>query len=451
MFENILHQPVTERLVADITAGSLAPAILFSGPEYGGKGAAALELARVLGCEGENPGGWNCSCPSCVRHRGLASPDLLLLGRRCFFQEIAASSRAFLRGLEGEPGKFGGGARILFIRSVRKLLARFDPVLWEDDPKLGKIGVHISALEEDLGDFEGMPPQGSGENVKKLLDGILKKAAKLEAEGLGELIPIAWIRRASYWTRLAPLGRRKCVIIENADQTQEGAKNSLLKILEEPPPRVTLVLTSSRPRSLPPTLLSRLREYRFVKRSLQGEREVISRIFREPLEAEKAVPAGESGAIETYLNSFLPASGETLYPLGAFFAASVAAEAARGLRRKRRDIPPVLADLGKFAVPIAGEAGMSRPAEDFKGALETILKGADNFEVPGLWRQFLRNIESFLSAWLRNGQGGPEKSVWAGLWLRELNRAAAETGSYNIAPPMALERLLEALKTGIGA
>ncbi|MDR2701195.1 MAG: DNA polymerase III [Spirochaetaceae bacterium] len=447
MFDNILHQDrVLNQLKTDIDSGTLAPSILFSGPEYAGKGTAALELARCLCCEDEsNRGRWNCSCPSCLRHRNLVSPDLLLLGKRRFFEEAAAASGAFQRHPEN------AGSRMLFVRAVRKLLARFNEILWEDDPALGKLKSQIGALEEELEDFEESAEADCCEKI-------VKKAAKLETEGLGEHIPIARIRKAAYWGHLAPLGRHKCIIIEGAENMQEGAKNSLLKILEEPPPRLTLILTSAHPMSLLPTMLSRLREYRFAKRSAKEEADVISRIFRED-NPEKGIVTEGNSLMQTYLASFLPVKSETLYAVGAFCAASAAAEAVRELRACGREIPPVLADLGKFAAPIAEKGGMGRPAGSVKTALAKVLDAAERFEMPGLFIRFLQQCAALISAWLRNGTEvvygitdaacGMEKAVWAGLWRQELERARVENDLYNISPPMALERLFEALKTGM--
>ena len=231
MFENILHQTqMINQLKNDIENGTLSPSILFSGPVYAGKETTALELARVLSCENElKTGSWNCSCPSCIRHRNLVSPDLLLLGRRRFFEDIAASSDAFLRNPEI------AGSRMLFFRSVRKLLCRFNSVLWEDDPRFGKLKNQIAMLEEELEDAENIPAEtaagGKKGELAKRCGSIVTKAAKLETDGLGEFTPIGHIRRAAYWSRLLPLGRHKCIVIGNAEKMQEGAKNSLLKIL----------------------------------------------------------------------------------------------------------------------------------------------------------------------------------------------------------------------------
>ena len=442
MFENILHQEeVTNQLKSDIESGALAPSILFSGSLYSGKGTAALELARILSCENEaKQGAWNCPCPSCVRQRHLVSPDLLLLGRRRFFEDIAASSGAFLRNRENE------GSRMLFLRAVRKLLLRFNSILWEDDPKLGKLKAQIGVLEEELEDIES---GAESAGMEKKCESIIKKAAKLESDGLGDLIPIAQIRKAAYWSRLKPLGRHKCVIMENAENMQEGAKNSLLKILEEPPLHLSIILTSPRPKILLPTMLSRLREYGFAKRKPAAEKEVLSRIFRET--QPETVSMERNCSIESYLASFLPVKSDTLYSLGAFFAASIAAEAVREGRARGRASPPELIDLGKFSAGIAEKGGVGRPAGSARDTLQKVLSEAGQFDIPGLFTRFLQECTALISAWRRNGNDSLdlEKTNTAELWRRELNRSAAESETFNISPPMVLEKLAETLKTGM--
>ncbi|MDR3147550.1 MAG: DNA polymerase III, partial [Treponema sp.] len=230
MFENIIAQAASERLRGDIGAGLLAPSMLFYGPAAAGKGTTALELGRVLSCEGK--GDWNCPCPGCVRHKTLLHPDLLLMGRRAFAAEIAASAAVLPRDLSH--------GRLLLIRSARKLLGRFSPALWEGERDLAKLNPLVQALEDDLEALERLP--GEGTRAEGLGASIVKNALKLEAEGIAEFIPVGQIRRASYWGHLAPAGLRKLLLIENADRMKEEALNSLLKILEEPPQRLSIVL-----------------------------------------------------------------------------------------------------------------------------------------------------------------------------------------------------------------
>ena len=54
-----------------------------------------------------------------------------------------------------------------------------------------------------------------------------------------------------------PNGRRKVVIISDADRLQPQAANAFLKTLEEPPKDSLLLLLSALPEALPDTILSR--------------------------------------------------------------------------------------------------------------------------------------------------------------------------------------------------
>jgi DNA polymerase-3 subunit gamma/tau len=467
MFENVLGQPAITQLSADIIGAKLAPSMLFSGPPSSGKGTAGLELARILSCE--HPRGasapWNCSCPACSRHRTLSHPDLVLLGVRAFYPETAAAAAAFLRA----PGS---SARTLFIRSVRKLLARFSPPLWEDDSRLGKLSGAILSLEEGLDELMALAvdpadsPAEDGEPdqpdtaAKKLCSSILKTFAKLEAEGIGEYIPVAQIRRAAYWSRLAPLGKRKFLLIENADSMKEEARNSLLKILEEPPERVTILLTTAHRNALLPTVLSRLRPYRFIRRDRETEAEVIRRVFKDtipdtgvfPVSDTPAGPSrasgeagisGEAGGrIARYLGGFLPVSGETLRPLAAFFAASVAAGSVVLLRGRGRSPPEELVALGRYTAPIAEAAGLGRPARNNKDALAKVLEGTEQFAVRGLFSRFLGLLLSLVSESLGPCPG---RIALSELWLKHI-RDADRAVKYNQESALALDRLGTELK-----
>ena len=522
MFENVLGQGAAGQLIDDINANTLSRAMLFSGPPASGKGTAALELGRVTSCEAETIGlgnlpgkarevaEWNCACPACSRHRLLIHPDLLCIGRKNFSAEIAASAGAFLReaALRGEapptklatptplaasPGKTDSSpCRLLFIRSVRKLLLRFSPVLWEDDPKAGKISPLVNSLEEGLdelssftdtdkvGDAKGTPGKFV---VDKIVESIQKDAAKLQSEGMSETIPIAQLRRAAFWCRLAPSGREKLLVIENADRMQEEGRNSLLKLLEEPSARLRIVLTSARPGSLSPTILSRLRPYRFNSRGAAVEAEVIKRVFRDKaaLMETASIEAGSSGTTSTeaasirlapYLDSFLPVSASDLEALSSYFAASVAYKAALLSKRDGRPLPEELVLLGKYSAPKAEAAGLGRPKEDSGPVIATILEKADKFEVRSLFSRFLYSLLEQVSqsqraaatpkpanqAPLPVDNPSPPKDPATGflpsiacheLWARCCNLAESAVGTYNLRPAQVLEKLFTDLSRGM--
>jgi DNA polymerase-3 subunit gamma/tau len=434
--------------------------MLFGGKPASGKGTAALETARVLSCL--NTGmtentlmpqqlfPFNCSCSSCTRHRLLVHPDLLQLGSRPFIAEISAFFAAFRR----ENGK--GGVRILFIRSIRKLLARFSPILWEDDSRLSKISPFVAALEEALDEFEYLEACEDEEKLRKSGESLIKHSLKLESEGLREYIPVSHIRRAAYWTRIGPLGRRKILIIENADRMLDEARNSLLKILEEPPERVSIILTSSREEALLPTILSRLRPYRFNPRTEEEETEVLRRVFRDTAAGEESGKNGDprraGGRITAYLESFLPVPPEKMYPLAAYFAAGAAQSAAITLRKRNLAIPDSVVRLGKFTVPLAEKTGLGRPPPLIHETLVKVLKEADNFESRSLFGFFLDSLLTLSSQSQRKEAGietdPGERSFSFSLsipFLDAWRKAAAEAGEavlvYNQSPALALDRL----------
>jgi DNA polymerase-3 subunit gamma/tau len=436
VFENLLGQSAAGRLIADIEGESLAPAMLFSGPPASGKGTEALELARVISCEAQ--GGslraqWKCPCSSCTRHRLLVHPDLLCLGNKPFSAEIAASASSFLREASASAEAVSSSSRMLFIRSVRKLLMRFNPVLWEDDPKAGKISPLVNSLEEDIDDLaflsEKSPADGSP--VTKLTEEIIKGAFKLQSEGMSETIPIGQIRRAAFWSRLAPASGGKCLVIENAHRMQEEARNSLLKLLEEPPARLTVVLTAPRPLSLIPTILSRLRPYAFNSRGAEAEQEVIRRVFK----AE-----GYKGGIGLYLDSFLPVTSDALEALAAFFAASAAYRAALLSKRQGRLLSSEVVLLGKFSAPKAEAAGLGRPKEDTAAVVNLIIEKAAKFEVRSLFSRFLSCLLEQVSISVRAADSMPSVS-FSQMWKQCSAWAETAAGIYNLRPPQVLEKL----------
>lgn len=73
------------------------------------------------------------------------------------------------------------------------------------------------------------------------------------------------IRELSSWLVLSPQhGTTKVALIEPAHQLTVPAANALLKTLEEPPPRTLVMLVTSQPSRLMPTLRSRCSKLRLV-------------------------------------------------------------------------------------------------------------------------------------------------------------------------------------------
>jgi len=73
------------------------------------------------------------------------------------------------------------------------------------------------------------------------------------------------------------VGTRKIVILDNADLLRQEAANALLKTIEEPPPDSLIILVSSRPDSLLPTIRSRCQDIRFAPLPIATVKEVLQR------------------------------------------------------------------------------------------------------------------------------------------------------------------------------
>ncbi len=59
-------------------------------------------------------------------------------------------------------------------------------------------------------------------------------------------------------------GGRRVVLVDSADELNRNAANAILKLLEEPPPRVTFLIVAHQPAGLLPTIRSRTRDLRLA-------------------------------------------------------------------------------------------------------------------------------------------------------------------------------------------
>lgn len=390
MFENLVNQEAGKLLAADIRHNRLPGAILFSGSEASGKLTAALETARILSCH-ENPQGkWLCECPSCLQHKSLICSNLMLMGPRDCSLEISAAAKTFTDA-HFINAKFIDAARYLFLRSVRKLTLRFNGILWEGDSSLNKIGSLIEEVNENLEvlDFPRELPDIT--EVKKICEEISKLCNKLEEDFLYDSIPINQVRNMEAWAHIKTEEGRKTVIIENADRMQTSVRNALLKILEEPPEDVVFILLTSKRNAIMQTILSRVRTYNFADRTLDQQREVITRVFHNE---------DFSGSINDYLLTYLPVTPSEIKGQARVFYNSVA----------NRQICNI----------------------------EEIVKKCEKFNPRIELRLFLSNIAAFTKP-LLNSQTGTEAAAQT---MQLLRNCSDNITLYNQSPASALEILM---------
>ena len=93
-------------------------------------------------------------------------------------------------------------------------------------------------------------------------------------------IKIDQIRKVSSFMATKPgRGGWRIVIIDSMDVVNRNGANALLKLLEEPPERAMLMLISSRPGQLPPTIRSRCRLVRATALAHHECQQVLSRML----------------------------------------------------------------------------------------------------------------------------------------------------------------------------
>jgi DNA polymerase-3 subunit gamma/tau len=450
VFENLLGQEeVMRQLKRDIESGELPKSLLFSGPPASGKLTAALELARVLSCQGSPGAAWNCACPACARHRELAHPDLVILGPRSFPEEIPAA----LDLLERTTTK---ASAYFFIRAIRKLEKRFDSVLYEgEESRLAKAAPLVRELEERL-DLIRPEELGAPEASKKALKAALaaaETAIKLEAL-VPETTPVFQIRAVEYWARLAPSGKVKVIVIEEADRMLDASRNALLKILEEPPESLQFALVTSQRSALMATILSRVRPYAFKARSEAEEGLVLERIFKAEMKSEYAAAHGRRNAIAAYLEakrafppdearrrarSFLLAAAARRSALPGFDPAL--ALLASPADAARADSDPAIAALADSGAPPeelgdAALAALASATKDF---------GQKDDAFSSSFRSFLGALAELLGEALRLPGIGPDGLILIGSWAALLRDARSQYETLNRSPGLLAESLLYAM------
>lgn len=190
------HQTLRKTLRESVERGTLPASLLLHGPRGVGKQRLAHWLAQLLLCTGEQkPCG---ECQSCRNALELRHPDI-----HWFFPR---------------------------------------PRLKESDPDAASIREDIQEAIEERQGTSGLYAPASG----------------------SEALFVATVRALVQTASMKPaLGARKVFIVGDAERmvAQEGADmaaNAFLKLLEEPPADTTIIITSSEPGALLPTVRSRV-------------------------------------------------------------------------------------------------------------------------------------------------------------------------------------------------
>jgi len=217
------HQKILEFLNKSLKTNKISHAYLFVGPEHLGKKKVAIEFAKALQCEKDSENGFQ-------KRPKIPSEDF---GTR---QASSLPSPSFVN-------ETGAGTM------PARRLERFES--------------HISSSFTNCNQCRSCQEIDKNQHPDVLLiepEIIEKKGAKKEQE-----ISIGKIREIQHQLSLFPYrGPYKIVIIDSAHKMTKEAANALLKTLEEPTKNTVLILISSAPQFLLPTVISRCLLIKFL-------------------------------------------------------------------------------------------------------------------------------------------------------------------------------------------
>jgi len=200
LFKEIPGQhAIKEKLIQTVKEGRISHAQLFLGPEGSGKMALALAYAQYISCKEPGPDDSCGTCPSCIKYKQLAHPDL-------HFMYPVNTTREIKKPISKD-----------FIRQWREFILENDyfPVLNRWYEKIG--------IENKLG--------------------------IIRADDARETIRVLGFK--SYESEY------KIMIIWMAEKLQHAVAPRFLKILEEPPDKTLFLLIAEAQDQIIPTIISR--------------------------------------------------------------------------------------------------------------------------------------------------------------------------------------------------
>src|SRR4030095_16724657 len=207
MWTNIVGQDnVKEKISSLYKAGRLSHAYLFYGNEGTGKDAAEIELAKLVNCTNVQGGGQACdTCNNCRKISAFHSE---------FFNIVCALPAGRSDETDSDP--------------VEKLAA-----------------ADFDAYMEQL--------KLKSENPYHQIN--IPNANNIRINSIRSLTSKIYLS--------VPAGNTKVFLIAQAEKMRQEAANALLKVLEEPPVKSILILTTSKINSLPQTIVGRCQKIHF--------------------------------------------------------------------------------------------------------------------------------------------------------------------------------------------
>lgn len=244
--DNLLR--IQNKTASDIlhsySSGLLPQSLLFYGPKNSGRLTGAMDLSFFLTGNEEN-------------RDILRSNSIIYLP----FRELGGRIKTALELFKTQKTR---SARLFLIESVRLTLMQYHPALSVSASSTSSqyfslAGEIDEALlrAEDNRDYSDKEINEIVKSVERCLDPRFLYCGKKNPSA----VSIDQIRAIQEY--FSQLGEEKVVVFENVEDATDGAKNSLLKMLEEPEEKSHMILLSSNPQKLLETILSRVRKFQF--------------------------------------------------------------------------------------------------------------------------------------------------------------------------------------------
>ena len=244
--DNLLR--IQNKTASDIlhsySSGLLPQSLLFYGPKNSGRLTGAMDLSFFLTGNEEN-------------RDILRSNSIIYLP----FRELGGRIKTALELFKTQKTR---SARLFLIESVRLTLMQYHPALSVSASSTssqyfslaGEID-EVLLRAEDNRYYSDKEINEIVKSVERCLDPRFLYCGKKNPSA----VSIDQIRAVQEY--FSQLGEEKVVVFENVEDATDGAKNSLLKMLEEPEEKSHMILLSSNPQKLLETILSRVRKFQF--------------------------------------------------------------------------------------------------------------------------------------------------------------------------------------------
>ena len=244
--DNLLR--IQNKTASDIlhsySSGLLPQSLLFYGPKNSGRLTGAMDLSFFLTGNEEN-------------RDILRSNSIIYLP----FRELGGRIKTALELFKTQKTR---SARLFLLESVRLTLMQYHPALSVSASSTssqyfslaGEIDEALLRAEDDR-DYSDKEINEIVKSVERCLDPRFLYCGKKNPSA----VSIDQIRAIQEY--FSQLGDEKVVVFENVEDATDGAKNSLLKMLEEPEEKSHMILLSSNPQKLLETILSRVRKFQF--------------------------------------------------------------------------------------------------------------------------------------------------------------------------------------------